>query len=72
MAVLDSKALFAECLDALGLSELRDDLVAKGWGTHGTFAYASSYTPGAADDSKFVEDVVVPLLGSAEHPQKVS
>eukprot|EP00973_Karenia_brevis_P048074 6671442-Karenia_brevis.AAC.1 len=68
---LESHAVFASRLAALGLeAQLIDVIKGKGWGTLGAFAFSSSYTPGQPDDAKFIADVVVPVLGDANHPQK--
>ena len=64
---MDSKAVFAQRVGELGLGSFSNEFTAKGWDTHGNFAFASTYVPGAADDSKFVDQVVVPLLAAADH-----
>ena len=69
-AVLESEAIFEERVTAMGLADFLEGFKRLGWGTHGTFAYSSSYVPGAVDDSKFVQDVVIPLLERDDHPKK--
>ena len=64
---MDSKAVFAQRVSELGLGSFSNEFTAKGWDTHGNFAFASTYVPGAADDSKFVDQVVMPLLAAADH-----
>ena len=59
-------------MEALGLEAYAEEFRNKGWGSYGTFAYASSYTPGNPDDSKFLEDVVTKLLGDPDHPKKAT
>jgi hypothetical protein len=64
---MDSKAVFAQRVSELGLTAFSNEFIARGWDTHGNFAFASTYVPGAADDTKFVEQVVMPLLAAADH-----
>jgi hypothetical protein len=49
-------------ISELGLTAFSNEFTARGWDTHGNFAFASAYVPGAVDDTKFVEQVVLPLL----------
>jgi hypothetical protein len=64
---MDSKAVFAQRIGELGLAAFTNDFIAKGWDTHGNFAFASTYVPGSADDNRFVAQVVLPLLAAADH-----
>eukprot|EP00971_Amphidinium_carterae_P008447 166775-Amphidinium_carterae.1 len=41
----------------------------RGWATYASFAFSSGYTPGATDDAPFLEHVVAPVLGDAQHPK---
>jgi hypothetical protein len=41
----------------------------KGWETMANFAFSTSYAPGQADDSNFIEGVLVPILGDGASPQ---
>ena len=45
-------------------------MLVKGWDTMGSFAFSCSFAPGNADDSVFIQEVVVPLLGDADHTLK--
>eukprot|EP00973_Karenia_brevis_P057187 7955903-Karenia_brevis.AAC.1 len=56
----------------LGLPEHSKALEAKGWNTMGMFAFSANYIPGGADDAPFIEEVVVPILGHAEHQHKAA
>ena len=71
MAV-ESQAYFTKKLDSLGLIDLKDQMANNGWRTMGTFAFAANFTPGNADDSPFINEVVVPLLGDSDHPSKAA
>ena len=68
--MVDSKAAFAARCAKIGLPDkVVEDLDKKGWGTHATFAFSTAVVPGSGDDSKFVKEVVEPILGSASHDQ---
>eukprot|EP00973_Karenia_brevis_P009244 1254472-Karenia_brevis.AAC.1 len=69
---LDSTAFFMKRVKELGLGEHWDALQLKGWTTMGLFGFSANYIPGGSDDSPFVEEVVVPILGTADHPQKAA
>ena len=45
-------------------------MLLKGWDTMGSFAFSCSFAPGNSDDSVFIQEVVVPLLGDADHTLK--
>eukprot|EP00438_Fugacium_kawagutii_P031543 Skav209364 [mRNA] locus=scaffold1388:122952:124220:- [translate_table: standard] len=66
-SLIESEAVFAARLKALGLESLLPTFVGKGWKTMSTFAFASSWTPGVGDDSAFKSKVLVPLLGDEDH-----
>eukprot|EP00971_Amphidinium_carterae_P325687 6456083-Amphidinium_carterae.1 len=68
MALITSEAEFKARATQLGLStEQWERLRGKGWNTYATFAFSSGYTPGAADDTQFIDKVVIPVLGDAQH-----
>ena len=70
MAALDSEAYFESRCAAVGLSAAHVALMReKGWGTMANFAFSTSYAPGQADDTKFIEGVLVPILGDSASPQ---
>ena len=70
MSVVDSKAAFAARCAKIGLPDgVVETLDKKGWGTHATFAFSTAVVPGSGDDSKFVKEVLEPILGSATHEQ---
>ena len=69
---LDSKAVFEVKLKKLNLQDSLDDFVRLGWDTLGKFAFSANYTPGKADDSSFVADVVIPLFNDANPLQKAA
>eukprot|EP00973_Karenia_brevis_P061329 8529374-Karenia_brevis.AAC.1 len=57
-------------LKRLNLSELKDPLMDLGATNAGNFAFLSNFVPGSPDDSSFVVEVVVPLLGDPNHKLK--
>ena len=69
MSAVDSKAVFAARVKFLGLGEFLDRFVELHWSTHAELAFVSGARPGH-DDNKFVEDILIPGLGSDEHPKK--
>ena len=62
---LESRAAFAERVQALGLGDRAARLEALGWRSYGELAFATSFVPGTSDDDRFVTDVGVPLLEKA-------
>ena len=66
---LDSTAVFAKRLTELKLGGLLNEFTEKGWDTMGSFAFSCSHSPGG-DETGFILDVVVPLLGDADHKLK--
>ena len=69
---LDSKAVFAMKLKKLNLQGSLNDFERLGWDTLGKFAFSANYIPGKADDSAFINDVVVPLFQANNPPQKAA
>eukprot|EP00973_Karenia_brevis_P050674 7038576-Karenia_brevis.AAC.1 len=69
MAV-ESVAYFKQRVLALGLAEHYDVMVAQGWSTMGSFAFAANHIPGNSDESSFIAEVVTPVLGMDSHPLK--
>ena len=67
---LDSTAVFAKRVEELKLGPVLNDMLLKGWDTMGSFAFSCSFAPGNSDDSVFIQEVVVPLLGDADHTLK--
>ena len=68
MANIDSEAYFDARMTVVGLSPAEQAAVrARGWLTLATFAFASSWTPGQADEQQFLTKVVVPVLGAEDH-----
>ena len=68
MSTIDSSAFFDARMTAIGLSVTEQAAIrAKGWTTLAEFAYSSAWTPGQVDDQKFIDAVVVPVLGAAGH-----
>ena len=69
MATLtESEAVFESKLKELGLEGKLADMKAKGWRTLATFAFSSSWAPGTGDDTSFLNQVVIPILGRQDHP----
>jgi hypothetical protein len=72
MSVLESKAVFLGRARHMGVSESTiEAMERKNWATLASFAFSSSYVPGSGDDRSFKEQVLVPLLGSADHVESV-
>eukprot|EP00973_Karenia_brevis_P077275 10733524-Karenia_brevis.AAC.1 len=69
---LDSESYFVSMLKRLGLSEYEKQLSELGANNAGNFAFLSNFVPGSADDSSFVLEVVVAVLGEANHRLKPS
>eukprot|EP00973_Karenia_brevis_P004062 558044-Karenia_brevis.AAC.1 len=69
---LESAAFFAKRVKELGLGEYQSVMADNGWSTMGTFAFSANYVPGGVDDSKFMEEVVVPVLGDQSHVLKAA
>ena len=67
---LDSEAVFAKRLSELKLEGFANDFYVKGWDTMGAFAFSCAYSPGSSDDSAFITEVVVPILGDTNHRLK--
>ena len=68
MATLtESQAVFESKLKDMGLEGYKDAMARRGWTTLSTFAFASSWSPGSGDDTSFVNQVVVPVLGGGDH-----
>ena len=67
---LDSKVVFSSRVTALGLADLLPGLIQNGWDSMGAFAFSSNYAPGQADDTKFIQDVVVKLTGEEDSVKK--
>ena len=65
MATLtESTAMFAAQVKDLGLDAYKDEMARRGLST---FAFSSSWAPGAGDDAAFITQVVTPILGRADH-----
>jgi hypothetical protein len=64
--LLDSVAAFETRVNAVGLGDKWEDMKKLGWTTYASFAFSSSYTPGAVDDAPFLKGVVVKLLGAED------
>ena len=69
MSVVDSEeAVFAARCSKVGLSDAAATaLRSKGWGTYANFAFSTAVIPGQGDDSIFVRDVIVAILGREDH-----
>ena len=67
---VDSRVCFEERVNELELGAHFARMTELGWTTHGRFAFSSDYVPGSGDSSQFVSDVVIPVLGRADHVDK--
>ena len=70
MSSLDSVAVFAKRLEELKLGAYINEFTALGWDSMGSFAFSCAFSPGQADDSSFINEVVVPLLTDPAHVLK--
>ena len=69
MTSLESKAVFAERAKEIGINDRElAVLESKGWATYGAFAFASTYVPGAADDSKLLRLIATVTESGASDP----
>ena len=67
---IDSKPVFSERLASLGLRDLQAKFTEKGWDTYANFAFASGYVPGHSAEELYVRDILIPLLGDADHVKR--
>ena len=68
MTVLESKAVFLGRAKHMGVSDVTlAALERRNWAALGSYAFSSSYVPGSGDDRSFREQVLIPVLGSADH-----
>jgi hypothetical protein len=66
--MVDSKAVFLARARAIGVQEATlQAMERRGWDTLGGYAFSCAYTPGAPDDAILVNQVMIPLLGRADH-----
>ena len=64
-ASVDSEAYFDSRMVTLGIPmPVQADMRTRGWTSMGSYAFASPYQPGQADESAFVQGVLVPVLGA--------
>lgn len=69
MTTTESSAFFDQRMTAIGLTDAEAAAVrAKGWTSLADYAFSSSYSPGQSDDKQFVDKVLIPVLGDADHP----
>ena len=67
MSLVDSTAVFEGRARTIGLSDAVITAMAlRGWTTHATFAFSVATQPGG-DEQVFLDGVVIPILGAAEH-----
>ena len=67
ISLVDSAAVFETRARAIGISDaVLNAMGLRGWTTHATFAFAVACQPGA-DEQAFLDGVVTPILGAAEH-----
>ena len=65
---LDSVAVFKQRALQIGLKESAiEELQKKGWETLASLAFSSGHIPGQGNDEVFVDKVIVPILGDANH-----
>ena len=64
--MVDSKAVFKSRITTLGMASLMPFLEGKGWDTQASFAFATGFGANGPDEVKFTQDVVVPILETAD------
>jgi hypothetical protein len=68
MSALDSAAVFRARALGIGRTAAHvDAMSARGWSSYSTFGYATSAIPGQTDDTAFARDILVTILGAADH-----
>ena len=67
---LGSTAVFAKRVQELKLGSIYNDLVDQGWDTYRPFAFSCSSSPGQADDTSLINEVIVPILTDPAHKLK--
>ncbi len=70
MALVDSEAEFFARVRELKLDSFKSMFEEVGTTSFGELAFLTSFSAGSPDETKFVSDLVVPILGSEEHPKK--
>ena len=68
--VMESAALFKKKISQCGLNDYQEKFVALGWWNMAEFAFAANYQPGCPDETPFITEVVIPVLGDESHPKK--
>ena len=65
--MVDSNAVFETRARGIGLTDaVITAMAVRGWTSHATFAFSVATQPGV-DEQAFVDGVVIPILGAAEH-----
>jgi hypothetical protein len=67
---LSSEAVFRGRVQEMNLLPYWDKFAASGWTTMAAFAFSANHQPGNADETSFIDEVVVPILSSNPHPLK--
>ena len=70
-SALDSQATFVERVNELGLGEHLEQFKRNGWVSFATLAFSTDYIPGVSSQDGFLNDIVLPGLGKADHPHKL-
>ena len=69
---MDSKALFRKKISQCGLNDFQDKFESLGWTNMAEFVLSANYQPGYPDESPFINDVIIALLGDESHPKKAA
>ena len=67
---LNSKAVFQARVKECQLYEYWNRFEALGWTTMGAFAFSANHQPGSPDETSFLNEVVIPVVGDVNHPLK--
>ena len=70
--ILESEAVFADRARSFKITEeVITALKAKGWSTHGSYAFSCGHPPGASNEQLFVDSVLKAVLGDDGDPRRV-
>ena len=67
----DADSVFIETIKEFGLEAFEAKIFDLGCECHADFSQAANFQPGNPDETPFIDEVVVPVLGRADHPMKI-
>ena len=69
---MEAVALFKKKVSQCGLNDFQHQFEALGWTTMADFAFSANYQPGGPDETPFINEVVIPILGDENHTKKAA